>query len=161
MTCTILYALETFLMSFPSTYMAVQHSIGRIWDESKNGNDMRDDTKFNGGIRDKNLCRERDLRISTGGMRDSSKIDGGMRDQNIKSQVTDITRRTTAITRRDQDHHSDRGGIAGLNQKDLQCTTQNPLLEHLTFAPSFLRVKFCPIIKLLTNDLQTTLNSKV
>ena len=121
---------------------------------------MRDDTKFNGGIRDKNLCRERDLRISTGGMRDSSKIDGGMRDQNIKSQVTDITRRTTAITRRDQDHHSDRGGIAGLNKKGLQCTTQNPLLEHLTFAPSFLRVKFCPIIKPLTNDLQTTLNSK-
>ena len=76
---------------------------------------MRDDTKFNGGIRDKNICRERDLRISTGGMRDSSKIDGGMRDQNIKSQVTDITRRTTAITRRGSPFRQ--GWDSGIEQK--------------------------------------------
>lgn len=31
-----------------------------------------------------------------------------------QSQITDVTRRTATLTRRDRDKHSESGGIAGL-----------------------------------------------
>ena len=48
------------------------------------------------------ICRwERDSLILTEGIRDIFKTVGGMRDENGKPHVTDVTRRTASLTRRD------------------------------------------------------------
>lgn len=45
-------------------------------------------------------------------MQDSLKIDSGMRDENRKL-LTDVMRKTAALTRRDRGKHPDWGGMAG------------------------------------------------
>ena len=63
------------------------------------------------------LLWKRDLLIVNGGMRNNLKLTAGYGMKNRKSLVTDITRRNTNLTRRDQDKHSELGGMAGLSQK--------------------------------------------
>ena len=57
--------------------------------------------------------------------------------KNRKSHVTDVTRRTATLTRRDRDKHSEWGGIAGLSQKLCRdAGLKKPLLDPLNAQPT-------------------------
>ena len=66
---------------------------------------MRNDRNFNSGMWDKNTTTGAEFALFD--REDAGfKIDGGIRDEKRKSHVTDVTRRTATLTRRDRDKHS-------------------------------------------------------